>query len=434
MNDSDTDHDVSLFFSFENTDGGDEKDDKEHAAHIKHSHSQVRKSADDVTFSSGFGVTMGHVRHRKVVFDVNNTPPSGSCCPSPPPPTPTNPNPSYDEHVGFAILTPPPTDTVKCSRLTAYNPADEAQTTALWRHFIETGDVPCAAKGFQTARTVSDPSTDRQSCAVCQRTTVKAGARAALAFSVAWDSPVAWFGSGAQLPRRHAMFFKRQREANASYAPAIGGLGLMRYKRWEEDIERWQKPILDNDELPAWFKGQLFNELYYLADGGTIWTDSTSVVANDAPATAAEVMSGRTAHTDVAASVVDFDSAIATAIAKMEEVERKTALCQGASEAVGQFLYLEGHEYVMYNTSDVHFYASFALAANFPQLQVSHARSDASSSRVLWTNFLPLFTPPSAFVYTVFVCLAERVEGLREDGEGVGWGGSDVVGGGSEGG
>jgi len=35
----------------------------------------------------------------------------------------------------------------------------------------------------------------------------------------------------------------------------------------------------------------------------------------------------------------------------------------------GLFAYLEGHEYRMYNTYDVHFYASFALAMLWPKLQ-----------------------------------------------------------------
>ncbi len=35
----------------------------------------------------------------------------------------------------------------------------------------------------------------------------------------------------------------------------------------------------------------------------------------------------------------------------------------------GRFAYLEGHEYRMYNTYDVHFYASFALAMLWPKLQ-----------------------------------------------------------------
>lgn len=35
----------------------------------------------------------------------------------------------------------------------------------------------------------------------------------------------------------------------------------------------------------------------------------------------------------------------------------------------GYFAYLEGHEYRMYNTYDVHFYASFTLAMLWPKLQ-----------------------------------------------------------------
>lgn len=39
--------------------------------------------------------------------------------------------------------------------------------------------------------------------------------------------------------------------------------------------------------------------------------------------------------------------------------------------AYGRFAYLEGHEYRMVNTYDVHFYASHALANLWPNLQVS---------------------------------------------------------------
>ncbi|XP_042308692.1 non-lysosomal glucosylceramidase-like [Sceloporus undulatus] len=37
----------------------------------------------------------------------------------------------------------------------------------------------------------------------------------------------------------------------------------------------------------------------------------------------------------------------------------------------GRFAYLEGQEYRMYNTYDVHFYASFALAMLWPKLELS---------------------------------------------------------------
>lgn len=39
--------------------------------------------------------------------------------------------------------------------------------------------------------------------------------------------------------------------------------------------------------------------------------------------------------------------------------------------AYGRFMYLEGHEYRMCNTYDVHFYASHALISLWPNLQVS---------------------------------------------------------------
>lgn len=44
---------------------------------------------------------------------------------------------------------------------------------------------------------------------------------------------------------------------------------------------------------------------------------------------------------------------------------------------MGQFLYMEGMEYNMYNTYDVHFYYSFALLALFPELELSLQRDFA---------------------------------------------------------
>lgn len=41
------------------------------------------------------------------------------------------------------------------------------------------------------------------------------------------------------------------------------------------------------------------------------------------------------------------------------------------AEEYGRFAYLESHEYLMYNTYDVHFYASFALVMLWPQVRSS---------------------------------------------------------------
>jgi non-lysosomal glucosylceramidase len=53
------------------------------------------------------------------------------------------------------------------------------------------------------------------------------------------------------------------------------------------------------------------------------------------------------------------------------------ALLGESEENVGQFLYLEGMEYHMWNTYDVHFYASFALLSLFPEIELSLQRDFA---------------------------------------------------------
>lgn len=50
---------------------------------------------------------------------------------------------------------------------------------------------------------------------------------------------------------------------------------------------------------------------------------------------------------------------------------------QNGEENVGQFLYLEGKEYFMWNTYDVHFYSSYALLMLFPKLELSIQRDFA---------------------------------------------------------
>lgn len=80
-------------------------------------------------------------------------------------------------------------------------------------------------------------------------------------------------------------------------------------------------------ELPDWYKSAIFNELYYISDGGTVWF-------------------------------------------ALDNCEEEYKL-DDPRLAYGRFGYLEGHEYRMYNTYDVHFYSSHALANLWPNLQVS---------------------------------------------------------------
>ena len=56
-----------------------------------------------------------------------------------------------------------------------------------------------------------------------------------------------------------------------------------------------------------------------------------------------------------------------------EGLEKKMDIAQ----EYGHFAYLESLEYLMYNTYDVHFYASFALAMLWPKLELSLQRDVA---------------------------------------------------------
>ncbi|XP_066245267.1 non-lysosomal glucosylceramidase [Euwallacea similis] len=98
------------------------------------------------------------------------------------------------------------------------------------------------------------------------------------------------------------------------------------YEKWEEDIYQWQRPVLEDGWLPDWYKSALFNELYFISDGGSVWLSM-----------------------------------------KEHEVLEKNS--SDPRNKYGRFAYLEGHEYRMYNSYDVHFYASHALNKNWPILQ-----------------------------------------------------------------
>lgn len=152
-------------------------------------------------------------------------------------------------------------------------------------------------------------------------------------WALAWDFPLAEFGSGTRWYKRYTEFFG----ATGRNAWAIAAEALARYPQWEAAIDAWQNPILADASRPDWYKTALFNELYYLVDGGTLWTNRR---VGESP--------------DLRAS-------------------------PSSLQDVGRFAFLECYDYPFYNTFDVNFYASYALLELWPDLEKSIIRDFAAA-------------------------------------------------------
>ncbi|XP_063309588.1 non-lysosomal glucosylceramidase isoform X1 [Pelobates fuscus] len=214
---------------------------------------------------------------------------------------------------------------VHVSHCTEFDPAGMGQE--IWTDLLEDGRL-------NSTQGPSTPSVKgkKTAAAVAAGCTVPPAGQATLEFCLSWDMPRIRFGSGEkEYSRRYTRFFGSEGDA----AAALCHYGLTHYRDWEEQIQKWQEPILQDEDLPSWYKSALFNELYFVADGGTVWVE-----------------------------VPDDD--------KLMNIGEK---CLPGMKAIlreyGRFAYLEGQEYRMYNTYDVHFYASFALVMLWHQLQIS---------------------------------------------------------------
>ncbi len=223
----------------------------------------------------------------------------------------------YEDPLTFAIAARPGKElevTYQTRFTTSSSGAD------VWTSFAQSGKL----ENLQDETPTSPGETIGAAVAVTLK--LAPGASRELVFSLAWDMPQARSGFGTPYYRRYTQFYGV--EGNA--APLMARDALLSYPAWEEQIEAWQKPLLENDHLPDWYRMALFNELYYLVDGGVLWG-----YAKDDP--------------------------------------------RPTEDQMGRFGYLEGHEYRMVNTYDVHFYASWALAMLWPKLELGLTRDFAAA-------------------------------------------------------
>lgn len=154
-----------------------------------------------------------------------------------------------------------------CPRFSVTGQGGDCTARDMWTEIEEHGKF-VTSRGSQSIKAPSYPGT-AIGAAVAATVTVPANEKREVVFALAWDSPIVKFNRRSSYYRRYTQYYGQ--DGNA--APKLAHDALLRFRRWEDAIEEWQMPILNDDSLPEWYRVTLFNELYYLVAGGTIWTD-----------------------------------------------------------------------------------------------------------------------------------------------------------------
>ncbi|PPS15219.1 hypothetical protein GOBAR_AA05366 [Gossypium barbadense] len=197
------------------------------------------------------------------------------------------------------------------------------------------------------------------------------------------------FPNCSEFPRRYTIFYGTDGDAAANIARDA----ILENSNWESLIEAWQRPLLDDKRLPEWYPVTLFNEVYYLNSGGTVWTDGSPPVRSSVSIEGSNCSLDRselglksiidtTCQNDTTTNILGRVTSILEQTMHTPNSSNSafgTNLLQEGEDNIGQFLYLEGTGYHMWNTYDVHFYASFALIRFFPKLQLSIQRDFAAA-------------------------------------------------------
>lgn len=223
-------------------------------------------------------------------------------------------------------------DRAEVSYMGTYNPQGDG--AEVWTPFSKDGRLPNV-----DARVAS--SGDPLAGAIAVRFTLAPHTKRVVPMALSWDLPVVQFGGGRKWLRHYTHFFGSE----GTNAWKIARTALEHADEWSKAIDAWQKPVIADEAKPAWYRAELFNELYYLADGGTLWGHEKLGI-------------GSPKHT--------------------------------ASKNADSFTYMECFDYPFYGTSDVRFYGSFPLLKFWPEIEKQEMREytdtipEADPQKYIW--------------------------------------------------
>jgi non-lysosomal glucosylceramidase len=163
-----------------------------------------------------------------------------------------------EEWDGQLAIAAAETPGVEITHFTTFSPASPG--AEVWQPFAKDGRLPNADLAWVSA---GEPLAG----ALAVRLTLAPGESRSVPLVLAWDLPVIQFGGGAKWLRRYTEFFG----ASGTNAWAIARAGLQNAGAWSSAIDAWQRPYVEDAAKPLWYRGMLWNELYALADLGTVW-------------------------------------------------------------------------------------------------------------------------------------------------------------------
>ncbi len=146
---------------------------------------------------------------------------------------------------------------------TRWNPKGDG--SEIWDDFAVNGSL----RDYQD-ETPAEPG-EQIAAAMAIQFTVRPGKTKKIPFILAWDFPVNEFAQNITYYRRYTDFFGR----NGRNVWSMVRTALKHSDMWQNKIKLWQEPIINHPRLPDWLKMALFNELYLLSQGGTLWTAAT---------------------------------------------------------------------------------------------------------------------------------------------------------------
>ena len=216
---------------------------------------------------------------------------------------------------------------VNVTYISTFNPHGDGNE--IWNTFSKDGTLKTPPSVLNPLHLKDSPG------ALCAKVKLKPFENRIVTFVLAWDFPVYESANKTKWYKCYTKYFGKDGRS----VTKIARKAFNEHTRWFPQIKKWQEEFLKLDK-PDWFKMLLINELYFLADGGTIWT-------------AGKVQEGAMGREGDRAIGRSGDEHKHKIVSKQEE----------------HFGTLECYDYPFYETLDVRFYGSFPLLKLWPELE-----------------------------------------------------------------